>query len=265
MSLSLPFGKLWLGSTDVMIARGVWMRLHPTFLISPRRPSRLIWELQRATSRMPAKSGLKQLCHMFQSTASQTVQKPKLAYPPRLCVYHAGTGRVTFLACLKLSTLMIFIFFGFIATPAYYQKEGITQVVALTALSAVIPWMFVAYTTSSYVTFVHLRLAPFARQNEAMLRRFLERLPPQTQVEISTMSAFARPRVSQVPLSELVPAERRFGIVNLVRDTKAVNASRKWYMGRALDMFSARPEANRMPKVSWAWDIIYKNIVKRQQ
>ena len=46
--------------------------------------------------------------------------------PERLCLYHAGTGKITFLACLRLTTLFIFIFFGFVVAPAYYEKEGIS-------------------------------------------------------------------------------------------------------------------------------------------
>lgn len=48
-----------------------------------------------------------------------------VVFPARLCVYHAGTPRVTFLACLKLSTLFIFAFFGFVVTPAFYEQEGL--------------------------------------------------------------------------------------------------------------------------------------------
>ncbi len=48
------------------------------------------------------------------------------AFPERLCVYHAGTVRTTFLASLKLSTIFIFVFFGFVVTPAYFKKEGLS-------------------------------------------------------------------------------------------------------------------------------------------
>jgi len=47
-----------------------------------------------------------------------------IVYPERLCIYHAGTGRVTFLAVLKLSTIFVFAFFGFVVTPTYIQKTG---------------------------------------------------------------------------------------------------------------------------------------------
>ena len=34
-------------------------------------------------------------------------------------MYHAGTGRTTFLACLKVTTLFSFAFFTFVAAPGY--------------------------------------------------------------------------------------------------------------------------------------------------
>ncbi|KAH8158279.1 hypothetical protein CIB48_g9966 [Xylaria polymorpha] len=142
-------------------------------------------------------------------------------FHPKLCVYHAGTGRITFLACLKLSTLFIFAFFGFVVTPAYYKKEG---------LSPTVVRMFVAYTTSPFVTFIHMRLPPFARQSEEMLRRYVRTLSPQTELDITTMSLIAKPRVSVVKLSDLAPVSRRFGIVNMARDTAVDNAKRRWYM-----------------------------------
>lgn len=49
-----------------------------------------------------------------------------LAFGPSLCVYHAGTGRTAFLACLKVSTLFILAFFGFLVTPNYFEKEGLS-------------------------------------------------------------------------------------------------------------------------------------------
>lgn len=50
-----------------------------------------------------------------------------LVYPERLCVYHAGTPRVTFLACLKVSTLFIFTFFAFVVTPMSLEQEGFSN------------------------------------------------------------------------------------------------------------------------------------------
>lgn len=45
------------------------------------------------------------------------------AYPENLVIYHAGTGRTTFIACLKLTTIFVFVFFGLVVTPAYLKSD----------------------------------------------------------------------------------------------------------------------------------------------
>ncbi|KAI1392908.1 uncharacterized protein F4822DRAFT_146122 [Hypoxylon trugodes] len=206
--------------------------------------------------------------------ASQTTPKPstKFAYPERLCVYHAGTGKVTFLACLKISTLFIFVFFGFVVTPAYYDREGFSPTVLRTTLSALIPLLYVAYTTTPFVSFIHMRLPPFARQSEDMLRRYIRSLSqPQTQtqkptstpnLEITTMSFIAKPRISVVNISELRPTKQRMGIVNLVRDTTSENATRPWYKFRAVGAFNA--QGNTVKRVPWVWESILGMVEKQR-
>ncbi|XXH05466.1 hypothetical protein Hte_011893 [Hypoxylon texense] len=203
--------------------------------------------------------------------------KKNIAYPERLCVYHAGTGRITFLACLKISTLFIFVFFGFVVTPAYFDKEGLSPTVfrsqstvmptlltnPSTTLSAIVPLLFVAYTTSPFVSFVHLRLPPFARQSEDLLRRFAARkLPPGAELDVTTMSLIAKPRASRVRVADLRRVSRRLGIVNLARDAAAENAARRWYMFRAVADFSAQPSANTVKRAPWVWESIVNRIEK---
>ncbi|KAI8624109.1 hypothetical protein F5Y19DRAFT_339237 [Xylariaceae sp. FL1651] len=197
------------------------------------------------------------------SEATSKSTTPKYTYPERLCVYHAGTGKITFLACLKLSTLFIFAFFGFVVTPAYFNKEGPSPTVARTALSAVVPLIFVAYTTSPFVSFIHIRIPPFARQSEEMLRWYIRTLSPQTELDITTMSFIAKPRVSTVKLSELKPVSKRLGIVNLARDTAAENATRKWYMFPAVGNFNVQMSSGTS-RVQWIWESIWNHVVAKQ-
>ncbi|GAW21104.1 hypothetical protein ANO14919_106210 [Xylariales sp. No.14919] len=202
----------------------------------------------------------------FKTTSATTASPgpaPKPLLPARFCLYHAGTIRVTFLACLKLSTLFLFVFFGFVVTPAYYEKEGLSPTVARTALCAIAPLIFVAYTTAPFVAFVHIRPPPFARQSKEMLERYLRTLSPQNGVEITTMSLIAKPRMNKVKLSELAPVHRRFGIVNLARDTTAENATRKWYMFRAVSNFNVL--RNNTSPNDWGWHIVYNNIIAKQR
>ncbi|KAI1098582.1 hypothetical protein F4804DRAFT_120471 [Jackrogersella minutella] len=196
------------------------------------------------------------------STQANTTPPPqKFAFPERFCVYHAGTVKITFLACLKISTLFIFVFFGFVVTPAYYDREGLSPTVLRTTLSALIPLLFVSWTTSPFVSFIHLRLPPFARQSPDMLRRWAARLPPHTELDITTMSAIAKPRVSRVRVADLREVRRRMGIVNLARDAAAENAARKWYRFRAVADFAA--QGNTAARAPWVWEGILDAVRKR--
>ena len=44
-----------------------------------------------------------------------------LELPERLIIYHAGTGRTTFMAMLKITTLFMGAFFCFIVAPSYIK------------------------------------------------------------------------------------------------------------------------------------------------
>ncbi|KAI8959820.1 hypothetical protein F5Y11DRAFT_288462 [Daldinia sp. FL1419] len=240
-----------------------------------RLPGRLnTIDLQNAAKRnlSPIRQNFRLLGMRFETTAANAAkgnsasipkpQTPRFAYPENLCVYHAGTGRITFLACLKISTLFIFVFFGFVVTPSYLDREGLSPTVLRTTLSAIIPLVFVAYTTSPFVSFIHMRIPPVARQSADMLRRFARTISPDAELDITTMSFIAKPRVSRVKLSELRPVSRRFGIVNLARDTTAENAARKWYRFRAVGDFNAQSNtANRAP---WVWESILAAVEKRR-
>ncbi|KAI1774569.1 hypothetical protein F4818DRAFT_418278 [Hypoxylon cercidicola] len=250
-----------------MLVLGVLRRAHWT-------PSRLdVPSLRSVTSRglrLRQNVQISGLSLRFKSTtpkpspqAASQPPPPKYAYPERLCVYHAGTSRITFLACLKISTLFIFVFFGFVVTPSYFDKEGLSPTVVRTTLSAIVPLVFVAYTTSPFVSFVHMRIPPFARQSEEMLRRFVRTIPPETELDVTSMSFIAKPRASRVKLSDLYHASRRLGIVNLARDTAAENATRKWYMFRAVGNFSAQPSSNTVKRAPWVWESIVNTIEKR--
>ncbi|KAI0976767.1 hypothetical protein F4678DRAFT_414432 [Xylaria arbuscula] len=178
---------------------------------------------------------------------------------PSFGVYHAGTIKIIFVAWLKLTTLFTFAFFGFVVTPAYYEKEGLSPTVARTALCAIAPLVFVAYITSPFVTFVHVRLPPFARQSAATARRYIANIPGDAELEMTTMSFIAKPRTSAVRLSELKPVNRRFGIVNMARDTTAENAARKWYRFRAVgDFYVPKTDGTHGDN---GWHLLWNKII----
>ncbi|KAH6609429.1 hypothetical protein Trco_002775 [Trichoderma cornu-damae] len=200
--------------------------------------------------------------------------------PERLLIYHAGTGRITFLAMVKVTTLFLGAFFTFVVVPGYVKAEKPEWETVGVALCGLIPLVFVAYTTSPFVTHIYIHLPPAARTSRPVLERFVHgALPPSTELTLTTMSAIAKPRYSTMQAGHLRPAERRFGIVNYVRDAEgamAENETRRWYNLRAMTKFGvqeARAGKERKKKAEgkksmdltepWIWDALKGKIEKR--
>lgn len=160
----------------------------------------------------------------------------------KLLIYHAGTGRTTFLSMFKVTTLFVTAFFALIAVPAYIKAEKPPSDVALVALGGILPIAFVAYTSAPFVTHMHIHLPLSARASRAALERFVRAMPPTTELTVTTMSVIGKPRYSAVKAGDLRPVNRRFGIVNYVRDATAENNARKWYQFRAVQAFHVPPQ-----------------------
>ena len=87
------------------------------------------------------------------------------------------------------------------------------------------------------------------------------------------MSFIAKPRYSNLKAGDLVPAHKRFGIINYVRDTTAENARRRWYNFRAVRNFyvqdkgevrRVRYEKKKKDMVDgWIWDAIKEKLGKK--
>lgn len=149
------------------------------------------------------------------------------------------------------------------------------------ALCGLIPLVFVAYTTSPFVTHIYIHLPPAARTSRAVLERFIHgALPPSTELTLTTMSAIAKPRYSTMQAGHLRPSNRRFGIVNYVRDAEdamAENETRRWYNLRAMSKFGVQEvraqEKKKKKKAggkkskdlteAWIWDALKDKIAKR--
>lgn len=202
--------------------------------------------------------------------------------PERLLIYHAGTGRTTFLAMLKVTTLFIGAFFCCVAVPSYIQADkpieetakstffllflSLSPLLSLppstsvsldsqsvsssVALCGVVPFLFVTYTTAPFVTHMHMHLPPAARASRAALERFVgtAALGPSTPVTVTTMSVIGKPRYSTLQAGDFVPARRRGGLVNYTRDAARENASRRWYELRAVSSFHV-PDVAKASKV----------------
>ncbi|KXX75575.1 hypothetical protein MMYC01_206666 [Madurella mycetomatis] len=170
---------------------------------------------------------------------------------------------VTFLACLKLTTLFVFGFFDLIMTPAYIAAGEPVLKTTGVALCGLIPAAYVAWATSPFVAAVHMHLPPYARWSRAILERFARSAPPNTRLDVTTISLIGKPRVSSMTLSDLRPAKRRLGMVNFVRDTKLANAQRQWWRFRAVGQFNVQEGNEGRIKTGWVWNEVAEGIKKR--
>jgi hypothetical protein len=95
-----------------------------------------------------------------------------------------------------------------------------------------------------------------------MAMRYSKNLPKDAKLEITRMSFIGLPRRMLIEADELIPAKQRFGMVNYVRDTKALNKKRPWYMGKAISQFGIFGGV-KIPQGKQAWENIAKTIEKR--
>ncbi|KFA76482.1 hypothetical protein S40288_06488 [Stachybotrys chartarum IBT 40288] len=269
--------------------------LKPVARISSRRltPQHLTanW-LPRPLTRLHCRPSLQTRCYAQPSTqatkaarlADERLKRPSenqkgLPVAERLLIFHAGTGRITFLAMVKVTTLFVGVFFCFILVPAYIKNEKPAWETAgpnssPVAFAGLIPALFVTYTTAPFVTHVHIHLPTYARTSPAHLERFVRALPDSTPLTVTTMSVIGKPRYSSLQVGDLTPARKRFGLVNFVRDAAVAqeNARRRWYMFPAVRRFYVQEKAapqgrKRYAKKSaakidsWIWDVIRQKLV----
>ncbi len=108
--------------------------------------------------------------------------------------------------------------------------------------------LFVAYTASPFVTYIHLRVPSFARHSKDMLVKYSEKLPGDTELIITTIRSSGRPRVTSVKLSELRRVDRRMGVVNLARHTPddTAGARKHTWLGNVATQFYVGSSMNKV-------------------
>lgn len=133
-----------------------------------------------------------------------------------------------------------------------------------------VPVLFVGLSTAPFVTHIHVHLPEAARASRAVLERFVRDIPASTLLTLTTMSLIAKPRYSSVRVGELRAVAKRAGLVNYARDTAGENASRKWYMYRAVRGFLVQPvrssRGKRYDKAvaeTWVWDAVRQKVARR--
>lgn len=120
------------------------------------------------------------------------------------------------------------------------------------------------YISGPFVNFVHLRLPMYARLSREMLMRYSKNLPKDAEIDITTMNFVGKPRVARMNATDLYAVKERSGLVNFARDTTAVNAKRRWWMGKAVRQFGVHPGRSRLAGEE-AWRNIEAAIMKRSR
>ncbi|KAL9069685.1 MAG: hypothetical protein Q9161_005386 [Pseudevernia consocians] len=70
------------------------------------------------------------------------------------------------------------------------------------------------------------------------IRKWAQNIPPNTEVDLTTIKSYGSLRVSRMPISELQPTKARFGIENLVRVPHFRSTKKKpWWAPKERNLF----------------------------
>ncbi|KAI9651462.1 MAG: hypothetical protein M1829_002810 [Trizodia sp. TS-e1964] len=192
----------------------------------------------------------------FHGVSSSPSPRPRTGYPERLLIYHAGTAKTVFIGCLKVTTIFLFAFSSLVVAPKLFFAEEPARELAVAAfIGGAIPILFVTYTTSPFVSYIHLRLPHYARRSHEMLLRYAKTLPAEAKLEMSTMRFTGQPRINAVKAHELLEESGRFGVANYRR---RANDEGSW--GRAKRFYVAANAGSA--RVSGVWEDVRRCIRK---
>ena len=121
----------------------------------------------------------------------------------------------------------------------------------------------VAYITSPFVNYIHLRLPAFARNSRDLLIRYSKSLPKDAEIDITTMNFIGKPRVTRMRVADLYQTKQKFGLVNYARDPAADNKKRPWWMMRAVGKFGVHGGRTKIMGGE-VWENVRQVVEKRK-
>lgn len=129
--------------------------------------------------------------------------------------------------------------------------------------------VFVMYTTAPFVSYARIRLPQFARLSREKLARWIQKIPRDTEIYLTTMTFSGRGRVSRMLVSDLKETKARLGVANLARKpTSATNIKKEWWRSKEPQFFyiakgSAKVENSKVWQTS-AWQkTMWQHVLKR--
>ena len=200
------------------------------------------------------------------------LKPPVSAYPERLLIFHGGTGRIAFLASLKMTTVVVAGLFTFVLVPKYVIMDATKPLTVslAAAVCGIIPFAFVWRTTYPMVTYMHVRIPAYARTTRSALEKWLNRgVNPTTEMEITSMTFLARPKQVVVRVADLMPSNQMLGHANWrvapgahVNEGPLIRRGGKWWHAPPLKEFSIAG-SNRGAREGWVWTELSRQIERR--
>jgi len=148
--------------------------------------------------------------------------------------------------------------------PTHFYADESNWAAAGVMVAGLVPVTVIAYISSPFVTYIHLRLPIFARQSHEMLLRYSKTLPKTAELDITTMNFIGKPRVTRVKAGDLYATKERMGFANYCRDTTELNTKRPWWMGKAIRQFGVHNEKSGIMD-GQVWENVAKSIAKNQK
>lgn len=125
----------------------------------------------------------------------------------------------------------------------------------------------VMYTTAPFVAYVHLKIPRFARRSKEGLLRWASRIPGDTELDLTTMRAYGKLRVSRLLVKDLTHIRSGTSIANFSRVLPAsldVRTNRRWWMLKPMREFYVGPERRTGRDIS-VWQEVMKRIPRDSQ
>ncbi|KAL8940298.1 MAG: hypothetical protein Q9216_002884 [Gyalolechia sp. 2 TL-2023] len=161
-----------------------------------------------------------------------------------------------------MTTVFVFAFSVAVIAPAQYNLPDAPVWVPFAVIACgAIPMLVVMRATAPFVTYVHLQVPFYARRSREHLSSFLEKVPQNTEIDLTTIGNFGWPHVYRMRMAELRKAKHMFSAANLRRVplTSSKPSRRPWWKGDLPMKFYVGNERVRV-RGSTPWQRVWQQL-----
>lgn len=121
--------------------------------------------------------------------------------------------------------------------------------------------IFILYTTSPFVVYVHVAIPAFARRSRETMIEYVKNLPPTATLYMTTIRPTSLPQQTEVRLGDLVLNK---SLLRPITFTNSKPAPSPWWAGKTPQHFYTDVKAQRSTQYPnyfpALWDNVYKQI-----